>query len=191
VSARAEFLASLRAGLRGVPARELDDVIADYTAHFNEGAVTGRSEENIATALGDPLALADELRAELRIERWQASPSVRSGLHVIAAATTLGLINAALLLVAVPLMLLFALTVIIGIAAFAGGGIWMLIAGASLHLPGGVYVFLLSGLGLIAAAIALIALAVLAARLLVDAVGRYIRLHRQFLSRGPRAGLPT
>lgn len=191
MSARAEFLAILRVGLRGASARELEDVIADYTAHFNEGASAGRSDAEIATALGDPLILADELRAELRIEKWQAAPSVRSGLQVIAAATALGVINFALLLVAAPLLMVLALTTIIAIVAFAGGGVWMLFAGASLHLPGGTYVSLLCGFGLIAAAIAVTALATLAGRLLVNALGRYIRLHHQMLPRSRGVGTPT
>ena len=189
MSTRAEFLAVLRAGLRGASTREIDDVIADYSAHFNEGTAAGRSEAEIAAALGDPLTLADELRAELLIEKWQAAPSVRSGLQVIAAATALGVINSVLLLVVAPLMLLLALATIIAIAAFAGGGIWMLFAGASLQLPGGMVVSLLSGLGLISAAIAVTALATLAARLLVNALGRYIRLHHQILPRGRGVGL--
>ena len=38
MSARAEFLTSLRAGLRGSPAAAIDEIVADYTAHFDEGA---------------------------------------------------------------------------------------------------------------------------------------------------------
>ena len=189
MSTREEFLAVLRAGLRGASAREADDVIVDYAAHFNEGTAAGRSEADIATALGDPLALAAELRAELRIEEWQAAPSVRSGLQVISAATALGIFNSVLLLVVAPLMSLLALSTIFAIAACAGGGIWMLLAGASLQLPGGVGVSLLSGFGLIAAAIAVTAAATLAARLLINALGRYIRLHHRILPRGRGIGL--
>ena len=39
-------------------------VMADYAAHFAEGMAAGRSEAEIAAALGDPLRLARELRAE-------------------------------------------------------------------------------------------------------------------------------
>lgn len=191
MSARAEFLATLRAGLRGAPAQQIDDIIADYTEHFAEGAAAGRSEVEIAAALGDALVLADELRAELRIEKWQAAPSVRSGFQVVAAAAALGVINSALMLVAAPLLLLLALVTIIAIAALACGGVWMLLAGASLHLPGGTAVSVLSGLGLITAGIALTALASLAARLFVNALGHYIRLHHRLLPGRLRAGLPT
>jgi uncharacterized membrane protein len=190
VSARAEFLAVLRAGLRGAPAREVDEVIADYTAHFDEGTAAGRGDTDIAAALGDPLALAEELLTEQRIARWRAAPSVRSGWQVVAAAATRGLSASALLLIAVPLLLL-AVFVILAIVVCVGGGLWFLFAGASLELPGGLGVVLLGGAGLIAAGVAITALATLAARLLVDALGRYFRNHHQLLSRGRRAGLST
>lgn len=190
MSARAEFLATLRAGLRDAPAQQVDDVITDYTAHFAEGSAAGRGEAEIAAALGHPLALADQLRAELRIEKWQAAPSVRSGFQVFAAAVALGVFNSALMLVAAPVLLLLALLTIIAIAALAGSGLWMLLAGASLHLPGGTAVSLLGGLGLLTAGIALTALASLAARLFVNALGHYIRLHHRLLPGRLRAGLP-
>jgi len=188
VSARSEFLAVLRAGLRGAPAREVDEVIADYTAHFDEGTAAGRSDAEIAAALGDPLALAEELRTEQRIADWEAAPSIRSGWQVVASAAARGVGASALLLIAAPLLLL-SLLVVLAILVCVGGGIWFLFAGASLELPGGVGVALLGGAGLIAAGVAIAALATLAARRLVDALGRYFRLHHPLLPRGRRAGL--
>ena len=35
VSARAEFLATLRAGLRGAPAGSIEEIVVDYAAHFD------------------------------------------------------------------------------------------------------------------------------------------------------------
>lgn len=188
MSARTEFLAVLRAGLRGAPALEIDEVIADYAAHFDEGVAAGRDEADIAAALGDPLALAEAQRTELRIANWQATPSIRSGWRVVAATVARGVSTTALLLIAAPLLLL-ALLVILAVVVCVGGGIWFLFAGASLELPGGLGVTLLGGAGLIAAGVAISALATLAARLLVDALGRYFRVHHPLLLRGRRAGL--
>jgi len=42
---RIAFLRMLRAGLAGLPAQEIDDIVADYTAYFDEAHATGRSEE--------------------------------------------------------------------------------------------------------------------------------------------------
>jgi len=68
---RDEFLASLRTGLAGLPEREIDEVLADYSTHFSEGEAAGRTAAEVAAALGDPARLAKELRAEAGLRRWQ------------------------------------------------------------------------------------------------------------------------
>ncbi len=188
VSARAEFLAALRAGLRGAPEGALDEVIAEYDTHFAEGKTANRSEQDIAAALGDPWALAQELRVELRIARWEAAPSPRSGVQMVASVIALGVLNAALSFTVLPLLLLIALAVIVTIAACVAGGIWMLFAGPSLEIPGGVSVSVLSAIGLIFAALSLSALTALCAQLFANAIARWVRLHYQVLPRAFRAG---
>jgi len=66
-----EFLNTLRRRLGGLPATEIEDAVADYAMHFDEGMADGRSEAEIAKALGDPLRLARELRAESGFKRWE------------------------------------------------------------------------------------------------------------------------
>ncbi len=70
---KSEFLDTLRRRLGGMPAAEIDDVIADYRTHFEDGMAQGRSETEIAAALGDPIRLARELRAESGFKRWEAA----------------------------------------------------------------------------------------------------------------------
>lgn len=70
---KTEFLDTLRRRLGGMPAAEIDDVIADYRTHFDDGMAAGRSEAEIAAALGDPMRLARELRAESGFKRWEAA----------------------------------------------------------------------------------------------------------------------
>jgi uncharacterized membrane protein len=188
VSARAEFLASLRAGLRGAPAAAIDEIVADYTAHFDEGAAANRSEAEVAAALGDPLVLADELRMNLRIDSFEAAPSPRSAAQVVAGAVALGAINVVLLCVAAPLLAFAAVTSVGAILVFVAAGSWFLFAGASLELPGGLGTTVLCGLGLIAAAVSLAAFVLLAGKLLVSAVGRYARLRFRLLPRASNPG---
>ena len=57
---RAAFLRRLSDGLAGLPAREAEDILDDYSAYFDEGFADGRSEEDVAAALGDPARLARE-----------------------------------------------------------------------------------------------------------------------------------
>jgi uncharacterized membrane protein len=190
VSARAEFLAALRAGLRGAPEIAIDEVITEYETHFDEGRAANRSEQDIAAALGDPWALAQELRVELRIARWEAAPSPRSGAQMVTGVIALGVLNGALTFLLLPLLLAIALAVILAIATCIAGGIWMLFAGSSLEIPGGASVTLLSGIGLIFAALSLSALAALCGQLLANAFARWVRLHYQVLPRASRAGTP-
>ena len=68
---KSEFLDTLRRRLAGLPPSEIDDVIADYAPHFADGMAAGRSEAEIAEALGDPVRLARELRAEAGLRRWE------------------------------------------------------------------------------------------------------------------------
>ena len=81
---RQEFIARLKAGLAGLPLQAQADIVADYETHFTEGAAAGRSEADIAAALGDPERLARELRAEAGLKRWEtrAQPRIRGGRRV-------------------------------------------------------------------------------------------------------------
>jgi len=191
MSARAEFLTTLRAGLRGAPASSIDEIVADYIAHFDEGLAASRSEADIAAALGDPLVLADELRLELCIGKFEAAPSPRSAAKVIGGAIVNGALNTLLLCVVAPLLALLALAATLAILTAAGAGIWFLIAGASLGLPGGIGTPVLCGLGLLAAAVSMSALLLLGGRALVSGVARRARLNYRLLPRASKTGTKT
>jgi uncharacterized membrane protein len=68
---KAEFLDALRRRLAGLPQAEIDELLGDYATHFHEGLAAGRSEAEIAQALGDPMRVARELRAEAAFRRWE------------------------------------------------------------------------------------------------------------------------
>src|SRR5262249_61262652 len=72
---KAEFLDTLRRRLAGLPQSEIDDLVGDYATHFADGMAAGRSEAAIAEALGDPMRLARELRAEAGFRRWEEAPT--------------------------------------------------------------------------------------------------------------------
>ncbi len=71
---KADFLDILRRRLVGLPQAEIDEIIADYRAHFADGAAAGRSEEEIARALGDPLRLAREITGRSRLSALGTEP---------------------------------------------------------------------------------------------------------------------
>ena len=78
---RDEFMGRLRRGLVGLPTAAAADIASDYEAHFEDGAAAGRSEAEVAAALGDPDRLARELRAESTARRWtqEQNPSAAVG----------------------------------------------------------------------------------------------------------------
>jgi uncharacterized membrane protein len=184
MSARVEFLASLRAGLRGAPTALIDELIADYSLHFDEGARAGRSEQEIAAALGDPLVLADELRAEAHVGHWERAPSARAGWRLVAHALSRGALHSSLALIAIPLMCLVALALSLASLAALVGGAWFLFAGHAFELPGGSWTVLLAGLGLLAAGVSLCALTLLGGAAVVNGFARLLRgSHRQGTNR--------
>jgi uncharacterized membrane protein len=179
--ARLTFLATLRAGLRGAPPAVVDDIVADYASHFDVGVSKGRSEKDIAAALGDPLALADELRVEIRIESWEKKRSPAAAAKLVAGIIGLGIVNAALVFVALPLVCLLVFLAIANIVLMFVAGVWVIFAGGSLGL--GQALSLLAGAGLVFAAIALSALLALFLLAVVSGLARYARLHYRLLPR--------
>lgn len=90
---RATFMMQLRRGLAGLPQNEIEDICADYENHFADGASRGRSEDEVAEALGDPGRLARELRAEVGFKRWEQNRSAGNFLGVVLALLGLATID--------------------------------------------------------------------------------------------------
>jgi len=90
---RATFMMQLRRGLAGLPQNEIEDICADYEIHFTDGAAHGRSEDDVAAALGDPSRLARELRAEVGFKRWEQDRNAGNFLGVVLALLGLATID--------------------------------------------------------------------------------------------------
>ena len=186
---RAMFLSELRMGLSGLPPKDIEETIADYESHFSEGMAAGRSETAVANALGDPARLARELKAEAGFRRWESERSAGSLMGAVIALLGLATIDLIFLLpvviaVAAILFSMFAVSVAL---FFAGGAVWLvaifpgLMIFGSTGMLGSAAALWLAGLGLIAAAVGLMALT----WLLLDIFGRglvhYARLHFRLL----------
>jgi uncharacterized membrane protein len=180
---RAAFLDALRAGLAGLPQPAIEEIIADYDAHFAEGAAEGRGEDDIARALGDPTRLARELRAEAGLKRWEARRSPSSAAAAIVAMLGLGAIDIIILL---PVLLalggaLFGSFCAVAGVIVAGGAVFAV--GPFAHPPGGPFAALLLGLGMMAAAVSAGAVLTMLTIGLVNAAVWYGRLHYRLLDR--------
>lgn len=178
---RQEFIDRLRLGLSGLPPKAVAEVVADYEAHFTEGQAAGRTEAEVAQALGDPGRLARELRAEAGLKQWEEQKNPSGAAAAVFAVLGLGAID---ILILLPILMgvagtLFGLIIADVAVLFAGGFVFA--AGPFLDPPGGVAVALLGGLGLMALAVGAGALLTLVIIGLVNALVWYGRLHYRLL----------
>ena len=157
---------------------------SDYAAYFDEADTSGRSEEEVAAALGDPRRLARELRAETGLRRWENHRSLgNSGAALLA----LGGVAAVDILLLLPLMFAVMLAMIaMGLVIFVLGivGIGLLLSLFKIgHFVsiGAMVLRALAGIGLIAASMGCGALLLLALNGAVKLLGNYARLHYRLL----------
>lgn len=174
---RDDFLKKLHRGLVGLPKSATDDIMSDYAAHFDSAGEEGRSEAEVAAALGDPGRIAREHKLEAGVRRWEDVRTPSSAMTAVVAVLGLGAID---ILVLAPVLLpvigvVFGLYVALLGVFIAGGAI--MIAGPFGGFPGGPFVALLSGLGMMSAATALAALLTIATTWLVNALIWFGRLH--------------
>lgn len=178
---RLEFIRRLEAGLKGLPCEDVDDILSDYAEHFEAGMADGRSEAEIAAALGDPARLARELRFEFGQRNWKEARSPSSAWAAIIAFVGLASLDILLLLpiIVTVLGVLIALFVAV-IAVFIAGG-FVLIAGPFTGFPGGWAVALLAGLGILSGSVAAAAILILVSIWVINALMWFGRLHFRVL----------
>ncbi|HEX3525072.1 MAG TPA: DUF1700 domain-containing protein [Stellaceae bacterium] len=176
---KADFLDLLCRRLAGMPESEIDEIIADYARHFDDGIAAGRSEEEIARALGDPMRLARELRAEAGFRRWEQSRTPANF-----AAAVFGFVA----LVAVDFVFLLPFLATLAFFTLIGGlvAVVLCLVGLALVTSAG---FLglhslaraMAGLGLLGFGVGGGALLVILVDCVVRLLGKYARLHYTLL----------
>ena len=178
---RAEFLSRLKRGLLGLPTSAAAEIVADYEAHFDDGVAAGRTEAEVAAALGDPDRLARELRAESTAQRWRQERNPSAAAAAVFAVLGLGAID---ILILLPILMgvlgsIFGVFVAV-IAMFIAGGV-VFVAGPFAGFPGGAVAALLGGLGRMAGATYIGALTAVVTVWLVNGLGWFARLHDRLL----------
>lgn len=178
---RAEFLARLRRGLVGLPAATAAEISADYESHFDDGVAAGRSEAEIAQALGNPDRLARELKAEAGIQRWRQEQNPSAAAGAVLAVLGLGAIDILFLL---PFLMgvlgaMFGFLIAVVTAFFAGG--FVMVVGPFVDAPGGGLAAFLAGLGIMAGSVAMGALLAVFTIWLVNGIVWFARLHYRLL----------
>jgi len=153
---RNEFIRRLKSGLKGMPAADQAEMIADYEEHFDAGAAEGRSEIEIAEALGNPSRLARELRLEAGIKQWREDRSPSAAWTAVVGILGLATID---ILILVPIILpiiavIFALYVACAAVFFAGGVVMLAGPFADTDMIVNGFAVFLAGLGIMGLATA-------------------------------------
>lgn len=181
---RDQFLEDLRRELGDIPKPEIDEIIEDYQSYFDDAQADGRSVDDAVAAHGDPRRLAQELRAELGLRRWERH---RTPANFRKAALALSGLAAVDLFILLPGLLLFGLVVVIGFFVLSLFGIIGL--GHLLSLTpfsdnpaeGTAKSRLFFGIGLLAASFSGGFLLLFALRQTMKRLIRYARLHYRLL----------
>jgi uncharacterized membrane protein len=176
---KSDFLDILRRRLAGLPQAEIDEIIADYRAHFADGAAAGRSEAEIARALGDPLRLARELRAEAGFRRWEQSRTPANFVAAVFGFVALVAVDFVFLLPFLATLAFF--TLIAGIVAMA-----LCLAGLAVLMSAGFFglhslMRAFAGFGLLGFGVGGGALLIILVDCVVRLLGKYARLHYTLL----------
>ncbi|RKF48645.1 DUF1700 domain-containing protein [Paraburkholderia fungorum] len=129
------FIQQLRHELRSLPKQVVDEIVADYREYFGDALAAGRSEAEVVAALGDPVKLARELKAQATFRQWETRRSFGNLMRVIVSIAGLGLLQ---LLLLIPFMFyLLILTFCYAISgALTVAGLVTVVALGSHHLFG-------------------------------------------------------
>ena len=112
-----EFMNVLSTDLKRLPEADKADVLYDYEEHFTIGLEQGKSEEEIAKALGDPRAIAKQFNVDTMLEQAAETKSVGNITRAVFAIAGLGFFN--LVFVLGPYIGLVAVLIALFASAFA------------------------------------------------------------------------
>jgi uncharacterized membrane protein len=93
-----QFIKKLTKGIKKLPKNEQQDIIQDFEEHFAAGMAEGKTETEIAAALGSPSQVAKELVANYRLERVQDTTNTGNILRAVWAVIGLGFFNIVIVL---------------------------------------------------------------------------------------------
>lgn len=93
-----QFLHLLSRELEKLPQEEREDILRDFREHFHMGLEEGKTEEEIARALGSPKQIARELVATYHVEKVSEKTTIRNILRATWAVIGLGFFNLTIVL---------------------------------------------------------------------------------------------
>ncbi|WP_434112193.1 DUF1700 domain-containing protein [Paraburkholderia caffeinilytica] len=129
------FIQQLRQELRSLPKQVVDEIVADYREYFGDALAAGRSEAEVVAALGDPVKLARELKAQATFRQWETRRSFGNLMRVVASIAGLGLLQLFLLIPFMVYLLMLTIGYVVS-GALTVAGLVTVIALGSHHLFG-------------------------------------------------------
>jgi uncharacterized membrane protein len=190
---RDDFLKDLEKRLAKLPEAHRQAIMADYAEHFDVGAAKGKSDADIAAALGTPRQIAAACVADLAFARV-AEPQ-NPGFKALAivramfAAVGLAFFNGVFMLG--PVVFLTAVVAsfwMLALVPLLLGGMWIVQAGKEYGtelvrtLEGASHVFF--SLSMVAGGALLVLIMVIVTQAIAKAARRYIRLNLQVIGAG-------
>lgn len=94
---REQYLRELVASMEGIPEEERREIASDYEEHFRIGVSSGKSEEEIARALGNPRSIGQSYRIDSMLE-GSDGPKAAAVLRAVFATMSLGFLNVVVVL---------------------------------------------------------------------------------------------
>jgi uncharacterized membrane protein len=197
---RDQFLAQLRKALGRTAEVDKREILADYEEHFKVGIAEGRSEDEIARALGNPSAIGNAFRIESLADNTRAGWKLADVFRAAFASISLGFFNIIVVLgpflgLVGVLIGMWAVVAALGISGI--GGVAGAIAGPFLQGLLGFTVTAGNALFLFFAGVCTAALGVLAAigmawvtRKFFELTARYVTFNARIIS-GRKAGGST
>lgn len=174
---RQHFLLRLRAGLRGLPTATVEEIVADYDAHFEDALAAGRDEASVAEALGDPARLARELKADFGLRRWEAQPTPMNAAGALFGVLGLAALDIIVLLPIVLSVLGTLFGFFIAALALVAVGAVVMVAGPMWTEQAPPIALVLAGLGMVGLGTSIGALTTLFSIWATNALTWYGRLH--------------
>ncbi|MBP2145501.1 putative membrane protein [Methanofollis sp. W23] len=190
---RTEFLERLSARLHGLPDDEVQEIIADYEEYFAAGAEAGRTETEIAAALGDPDEIGKHLCAASHIKTAEQTGSFAALCRAALATLGLGLFNFCIALVPIVIVasIIFAIFVT-GVSLALGGVVALVVTAVPSVVPPEMTVVMpfetplmrmATAAGLIAVGVLVTVGSIYPARYFVRAMAHYFRMNLSVIRR--------
>lgn len=95
---RNEYISALGNLLNGIPEQDKNEILYDYSEHFRIGLENGKTEEEIAQALGDVRMIARQFKADYSVRQAETNTSAGNILRAVLAACLLGFFNLVIVL---------------------------------------------------------------------------------------------